>query len=65
MPKVKANVKCFIDNSLREEGDVFEYNGPPNSCVSLDEDDNDMEDVKIRKSLKTKGKRNDIDTDAD
>lgn len=26
--KVKALVKCFIDNALREEGVVFEYNGP-------------------------------------
>lgn len=30
MSKVKAIRKCFIDNTLREEGDVFEYNGPNN-----------------------------------
>ena len=28
MSKVKAKVTCFIDNSLRNEGDEFEYNGP-------------------------------------
>lgn len=35
MPQVKAVTKCFIDNSIREEGDVFEYNGVPNSNVVL------------------------------
>lgn len=25
-----ALVKCFIDNTLRREGDTFEYDGPPN-----------------------------------
>jgi hypothetical protein len=37
MPKVRAITKCFIDNALREEGEVFEYNGAKNVCVeSLD-----------------------------
>jgi hypothetical protein len=31
--KVRANRVCFVDNGLRQEGDVFEYNGPPNGCV--------------------------------
>ena len=35
MPQVKAVTKCFIDNSIREEGDVFEYNGVQNSNVVL------------------------------
>ena len=35
MAQVKAKVKCFIDNSIREEGDVFEYNGIPNDCVVI------------------------------
>jgi hypothetical protein len=35
MPQVKAKTTCFIDNSLRNEGDVFEYNGPPNTNVVL------------------------------
>lgn len=30
MAQVKAKVRVFIDNTLREEGDVFEYKGPPN-----------------------------------
>jgi hypothetical protein len=30
MPFVKAINTCFVDNSLRNEGDTFEYNGPPN-----------------------------------
>ena len=35
MPQVKAITKCFIDNSIRNEGDVFEYNGAPNTNVVL------------------------------
>ena len=35
MAQVKAIAKCFIDNSIREEGDVFEYNGTPNTNVVL------------------------------
>ena len=31
MPKYRAKVKCFVDNGLREVGDVFEYNGPHNT----------------------------------
>jgi len=35
MAKVKAKVLCFIDNTLRQEGEVFDYAGPPNGCVEL------------------------------
>ena len=35
MPRYRAKVKCFVDNSLREEGDVFEYNGPENGNLEL------------------------------
>lgn len=35
MARVKAKVLCFIDNSLRQEGEVFDYEGPPNGCVEL------------------------------
>jgi hypothetical protein len=31
MPKVKAKILCFVDNGLRQPGDVFQYSGPPNS----------------------------------
>ena len=30
MARVRAKVVCFVDNSLRKEGEVFEYNGPHN-----------------------------------
>jgi hypothetical protein len=30
MARVKAKVLCFVENGLRQEGDVFQYNGPPN-----------------------------------
>ena len=35
MAQVKAKTVCFIDNALRQEGDVFEYNGVQNSNVVL------------------------------
>ena len=48
MPKVKAKVTCFIDNSLRNEGDEFEYNGPENGNVEiLDGTEFDKTDVKV------------------
>lgn len=31
MAKVKAKVLCFVDNHLRQEGEVFEYNGIRNT----------------------------------
>jgi hypothetical protein len=30
MARVRAKVVCFVDNGLRKEGEVFEYNGPHN-----------------------------------
>jgi len=30
MAQVRAKVVCFIDNGLRQEGDVFQYDGPFN-----------------------------------
>ena len=30
MARVRAKVVCFVDNSLRKDGEVFEYNGPHN-----------------------------------
>ena len=38
MARVKAAVKCFIGNAIREEGEVFDYDGPANGNVEpLDE----------------------------
>ena len=48
MPRVKATVTCFIDNSLRNEGDEFEYNGPKNTNVKiLDGTDFEKTEVKV------------------
>ena len=35
MSRYRAKVKCFVDNSLRDEGDVFEYNGPENPNLEV------------------------------
>ena len=31
MAQVRAKTLCFVDNGLRQEGDVFDYNGPKNT----------------------------------
>ena len=69
MAQVKAKVKCFIDNTLREEGDVFEYNGVPNGCVAVvkankNEDEAEIQDGSEISRSKPKGKRNAADTSA-
>lgn len=28
MPRYRATARCFVDNRLREEGEVFDYEGP-------------------------------------
>jgi hypothetical protein len=33
--RVRATAKCFIDNQVRDTGEVFEYNGPHNANVEL------------------------------
>jgi len=35
MSKVQAKILCFVDNGLRQPGDIFEYSGPPNKNVEL------------------------------
>ena len=63
MPMYKALVKCFVDNSIREEGGVFEYNGDSNACVELVTGTGNGEptvDASGRK-WKTKGKRVEVD----
>lgn len=44
MAQYRAKVVCFVDNSLREEGEVFEYNGPKNSNLELVQSEVDPED---------------------
>lgn len=39
MAQYQAKVKCFVANSLREEGEVFEYNGPENTNLELVQDE--------------------------
>ena len=35
MPRYQALERCFIDNCLRNEGDIFEYEGPPKRYLVL------------------------------
>lgn len=59
MSKVKAKVTCFIDNSLRNEGDEFEYNGPKNPNVEIiDGTDFQKDNVELDDTLAAKRKWN-------
>ena len=59
MARVKAKVTCFIDNSLRNEGDEFEYNGPKNTNVEiLDGTEFEKTEVKVEDTLAAKRKWN-------
>ena len=63
MAQVKAKIVCFIDNALRQEGDVFEYNGVPNSNVVLvgAADDGMADEPKVKqKSPKAKRDAEDL-----
>ena len=31
--KVRAKVKCFAGNAIREKGEIFDYVGPENGCL--------------------------------
>lgn len=31
--QVRAKVKCFVGNVIREPGEVFNYDGPENKCL--------------------------------
>ena len=35
MPIYRAKIKCFVDQSMREAGEEFEYNGESNSNIEL------------------------------
>lgn len=63
MAQVKAKTVCFIDNALRQEGDVFEYNGVPNPNVVLvgAADDGMADEPKVKqKSPKAKRDAEDL-----
>lgn len=53
MARFRAKVKCFVDNTLRDEGDVFEYNGPDNG--NLEALDAPVEDTGGKGSRGRKG----------
>lgn len=38
MARVKAKIVCFIDNGLRQPGDVFQYAGPYNKNLEYLDD---------------------------
>jgi len=55
--RVRAIKKCFIDNAIREEGDVFEYNGPRNTnVVSLDDGVQEQESFAAEPDRKKPGR---------
>ena len=60
MAQVKAMSQCFVDNSLRNEGDVFEYNGPPSRIlipVGTKSDKAEADEPKVKQKWSPKAKR--------
>jgi hypothetical protein len=57
MPMYRAKVTCFVDNGIRNEGDVFEYNGPPNS--NLERADGKSDDAEAAPKAQRKAKADD------
>jgi hypothetical protein len=53
----RAKVTCFVDNGIRNEGDVFEYNGPPNS--NLERADGKSDDAEAAPKAQRKAKADD------
>jgi hypothetical protein len=45
MAQVRAKTLCFVDNGLRQEGDVFEYNGVKNTNLEYLKGDSVDEEV--------------------
>ncbi|CAB4164192.1 hypothetical protein UFOVP832_1, partial [uncultured Caudovirales phage] len=35
MAQVRAKTLCFVDNGMRQAGDVFEYDGPKNTNLEF------------------------------
>lgn len=33
--RVRAKVQCFVDRTLRDAGEEFEYAGPENGCLEV------------------------------
>lgn len=60
MALYRALVACFVDNGLRAEGDVFDYNGPLNTNLELV----DEPDVEAKpKSRRKKSSENEVEVE--
>jgi hypothetical protein len=44
MAQVRAKVRVFVDNTLRDAGDIFEYKGTPNRHLEVL--NGDLEEIK-------------------
>lgn len=54
MPMYRAKVTCFVDNGIRNEGDVFEYNGLPNTNLERADGKSDDADAVPKTQRKAK-----------
>lgn len=56
MAQVTAKVKCYIDNAIRKEGEVFEYNGVKSAYLEYPKKGEVAESDEEPKVKKTKAK---------
>jgi len=56
MPKYRVKVKSFINNAIRQEGDIVEYDGAPHSNLeAIDKDAVKRESNADKKDLQRMG----------
>lgn len=63
MPKCRVLIRSFINNGLREEGDIVDYDGKIGSNLELVEDDEDDSPASKSSAKKSWAKMKRGDTD--
>jgi len=58
MPKYRVTAPCFINNGLRNEGEIVDYDGPAGSAlVPIDDEGNEAKAETSAKKWAPKAKR--------
>ena len=63
MPKYRVIAPCFVNNGLRNDGDIVDYDGPPGSAlVPVDDEGNEVKaDASEKKKWTPKAKRESVE----
>jgi len=62
MPKYRVIAPCFVNNGLRNEGEIVDYDGPAGSAlVPVDEEGNEAKAETFGKKWTPKAKREPVE----